>query len=144
MHDEYSDLLQLYVDGEINPLVAILLQEHLSSCPVCRRELNQFKLLEWELSHQPTVEVPDELAAYRRAALRSYLNATTAEQDGSVHVWRLQREILQHSCRFLEVHPFSRALNWTARRMVSGLGKTARSALKKRNPLLARLIPGPT
>ena len=141
LHETYRDLLQQYIDGEIDPLVKMLLEEHLSSCRTCRRELNQLKLLDWELKHQSAVELPVELAAYRMSAVKTHL-ATSTAQTPSVSVWRLQRQILHHSSSFLGLNPLNRTLSWAAKATLSKLGKVAGTALKKRNPLLARLIPG--
>ena len=144
MHEKYSDLLQQYVDREINPLEKMLLEEHLLSCRTCRQELNQLKLLDWELKHEPAIELPAELAVYRMAAIKTYFASTAAQQKSSVvrDLWSLQLQILYHTSSFMGYNPVNRTLNRTVKSTFSLLGKVAGATLKKRNPLLVRFIPG--
>lgn len=144
MHDKYSDLLQEYVDGRINPLEKILLEEHLPSCRLCRRELNQLKLLDWELKHQPAFEVPAELAARRMEAVNTYLAAVpTGQRDVTrKQLWQLQVQIVRHSTSFMSYNPVNRALNRSLKSTFSRVGRVAGAVLKKRNPTWARFIPG--
>ncbi len=144
MHKKYSDLLQQYIDREINPLEKMLLEEHLLSCRTCRQELNQLKLLDWELKHESAIEVPAELAAYRMAAIKTHFASATAQQKSTVvrDLWRLQLQILHHTSSFMGYSPVNRTLNRTVKSSFSLLGKVAGVTLKKRNPLLARFIPG--
>ncbi|MDO9533846.1 MAG: zf-HC2 domain-containing protein [Bacillota bacterium] len=144
MHERFSDLLQQYIDQEINPLEKMILEEHLLSCRTCRRELNQFKLLDWELKHQPAIELPAELAAYRMAALKTHFAANVPQRKSSVarDLGRVQLQILVHASSFLGYNPVNRTVSRTFKRSLSLLGKMAGASLKKRNPLLARFIPG--
>lgn len=147
MDNKYSDLLNQYIDGELGPLEKIILEEHLLSCPASRRELNQLKLLDWELKHQPAIELPAELAACRMTALKAHMAASTAgekRQKSSVtkDLWRMQLRILQNSSSFISINPVSRTLGRTVKGSFSLMGKAAGTALKKRKPLLGRFIPG--
>ena len=144
MHEKYTNLLQEYIDGTINPLEKIILEEHLLSCMECRRELNQLKLLDWELQHQPVIELPAELAKTRMAAVKTHLAVEKTGQQGSTgrELWRLQLQILHHTSSFMGYNPVNRVLNRTVKRSFSMLGKVAGTTIKKRNPLLARLVPG--
>ena len=144
MREKYNDLLQQYVDREINPLEKMLLEEHLLSCRPCRQELNQLKLLDWELKHEPAIQLPAELAAYRMAAIKTHFASATAQQKSSVvrDLWSLQLQIIHHSSSFLGYNPLIRTLNRTVKGSFLLLGKVAGATLKRRNPLLARLIPG--
>ena len=149
MDNKYSDLLHQYLDGELGPLEKIILEEHLLSCPAARRELNQLKLLDWELKHQPAIEVPAELAACRMTALKAHMAASTGivgekRQRSTVakDLWRMQFRILQNSSSFISINPVSRTLGRTVKGSFSLMGKAAGTALKKRKPLLGRFIPG--
>ncbi len=146
MHEKYSDLLQQYVDREIGPLEKILLDEHLLSCRACRQELNQLKLLDWELKHEPLIEVPAELAAYRMATIKNHFAQAPMQQrsSGVRDLWRLQLQIMYHTSSFIGINPVNRTVNRTVKRSISLLGKVASAAVKKKNPLLSRLIPGGT
>lgn len=144
MHEKYSVLIQQYVDREINPLEKMMLEEHLRSCRTCRRELNQLKLLDWELKHQPAVELPPELAAYRMAALENHFAAGEPQRKSSVarDLSRLQLRVFYHASSFIGYNPVNRTLGRMFKHSFSLLGKAAGASMKKRNPLLARIIPG--
>jgi len=145
MHDKYSDHLQSYLDGEIEPLEKILLEEHLSYCHTCRGELNQLKLLDWELKHPQEIEVPAELAIQRMELLKSQLSAITDEEEFKVKdVWRLQVHILKYASGFMISSPVNRTISRTLTSSLSLMGKAAGAGFKKRNPLLGRFIPGQT
>ena len=62
MQDKYRELLNDYLDDQLSSLEKMLVEEHITSCSACRRELNQLKLLDWELRHQPGIDLPPELA----------------------------------------------------------------------------------
>ncbi len=146
MHEKYSDLLQQYVDREINPLEKVLLEEHLLSCRTCRQELNQFKLLDWELTNQQAIELPEELVVYRMTALKNHFAKVPDPQRNSMarSFWRLQSQILFHTSSFIVCNPVSHTVNRTVKRSFSLLAKVAGATIKKKNPLLARFIPGGT
>ncbi len=144
LHEHYSALLQLYIDGEISPLETILIEEHLPSCRSCRIELNQLKLLDWDLNRQPTVEIPQELAEIRVMVVKNHLAAARAAQKefAAKDFWRLQVNIYQHTSSFIALNPVNRALKNAAGKTASFLGKAAVTGLKRRNPLFGRFIPG--
>jgi len=148
LHKKYSDLLQKYIDQEISPSEKVILEEHLLSCRMCRRELDQLKLLDWELKHEQSVEIPAELFVYRMAAIKTHLHeAETSEKKFMIKdMVTLQLQIISRSYSFLGYNPVNRTLNHTLKRSLKRslafLGKTAAVTLKKRNPLLDRIIPG--
>lgn len=144
MHEKYFDLLQQYIDGALEPLEKIILAEHLSDCHRCRRELNQLKLLDWDMRHEPVIEPPAELAAYRVAALKTHLAAEKAAQvnTASRERWSLQKQTVQYTFAFISFNPVNRSVNRAVKSTFSALGRAAGAGLKKRNPLLARFMPG--
>lgn len=144
MHEKYSDLLQQYIDNTLEPLEKIILAEHLSDCYRCRRELNQLKLLDWDMRHEPVIEPPAELAAYRMAALKTHLEAEKATQASiaTEERWSLQKQTVQYTFAFITFNPVNRSVNRAVRNTFSALGRAAGAGLKKRNPLLARFMPG--
>jgi hypothetical protein len=144
MHEKYSDLLQEYIDGTIEPLEKIILAEHLSDCRRCRLELNQLKLLDWDMKHEPVIEPPAELAAYRMAALQTHLKTEAAIQTNAEpgERWSLQKQTVQYTFAFISFNPVNRSVNRAVKNTFSALGKAAGAGLKKRNPLLARFMPG--
>ncbi len=144
MHDKYNILIQNFIDQEIEPLEKLMLEKHLFFCRRCRRELNQLKLLDWELKHQPAVELPPELTSCRMAALNNHFADGEPRRKSSPagDLGRMQLQIMFHAAMFIGFNPVNRILNRTLRRSFSLLGKAAAASLKKRNPLLARFIPG--
>jgi predicted anti-sigma-YlaC factor YlaD len=56
-------LLEEYVEGLSDPLEKILVEEHIKTCPCCRNEITELKLLSWELRNlaMQKVEYPEEL-----------------------------------------------------------------------------------
>lgn len=144
MHEKYSDLLQQYIDGTLEPLENIILAEHLSDCRRCRLELNQLKLLDWDMKHEPVIEPPAELAAHRMAALQAHLKAETAAQatTATKERWSLQKQTVQYTFAFISFNPVNRSVNRAVKSTFSALGRAAGAGLKKRNPLLARFMPG--
>ncbi len=144
MHDKYSELLQLYLDSEIEPLEKILLEEHLSYCHTCRKELNHLKMLDWELKHSQEIEVPAELSVLRMKALKKYLLTRPDQEKGFEvkDVWRLQVNIFKNASGFISKNPVNRTINRTLKGPILLAGKLAGAGLKKRNPVLGRFISG--
>lgn len=144
MYDKYRELLNDYLDDQLSPLEKMLVEEHISSCTACRQELNQLKLLDWELYHQPDIELPPELAGCRIAAVKDYMKAVESDRNNS---WardylELQLTIISKTSSFISLNPINRTVKRTVKGSVTVLGRAARAALKKRKPGLSRLITG--
>lgn len=144
MHEKFHDLLQQYIDEELEPLETIILEEHLATCKPCRKVLNQLKLLDWNLEHQPTVEPPPELETYRIAAVKAHLaGIKTAGQSAPLkEAWRFQQHILRHTFSFISYNPVNHSVTRSVKKPFYALARTAGNHFKKRNPLLSRFIPG--
>lgn len=144
MHDKIQDLLQQYIDGELEILEALIVEEHLTSCHSCRKILNQFKLMDWDLKHQPVVDPPPELINYRKAAIKTYL-ATVKNADKKEPVketWKMQKHIVQHTFSFISYNPVNRTVARSVKKTVSTLARAAGSGLRKRSPIISRFSPG--
>jgi anti-sigma factor RsiW len=144
MHEKFQDLLEQYIDGELEPVKALMLSEHLAGCRSCRQILNQLKLIDWDLKHQPVAEVPPELEVYRVAAVKAHLATLkiTRKSEPLKDTWRLQKQILQHSFGFVSYIPINRAISNSAKKGVTVLAGAAGRRLRKSSPLLSRIIPG--
>lgn len=144
MHDKFHYLLQQYIDGDLEPLETIVIEEHLSACQSCRRMLNQLKLMDWDLKHQPVVEPPPELEAHRQAAVKIHLsNVKAAESREPVkETWRLQKQILKHTFAFVSYNPVNQRVAGSAKKTFLVITRAAGKSLKKGNPILTKLIPG--
>ena len=144
MHKKFHDLLEQFIDGELEPVEALILNEHLTGCRSCRQMLNQLKLIDWDLRHQPVIEVPPELEVYRTAAVKAHLKNLKAAQksDPLKDTWRMQKQILQHTFGFVSYIPINRTISSSAKKGVAILAGAAGKRLRKRRPLLSRIIPG--
>lgn len=144
MHDKFNDLLHQYIDGDLDSLEALILEEHLADCQTCRRELNQLKLLDWDLQHQRVVELPAELAVMRAAAVKTCLADVRADQKSAplAKTWHLQQHVLQHTFSFISYNPVNHAVARSVKKTASVLGRAAGNSLRKRSPVLSRFILG--
>jgi anti-sigma factor RsiW len=145
VHDNFNDLLQQYIDRDLGALEAMILEEHLSDCQTCRRELNQLKLMDWDLQHQPVVELPSELAVMRAATVKTCLATVSAGKKSAplAKTRHFQQHVLQHTFSFISYNPVNRAVAHSVKKSVSFLGRAAGNHLRKRSPVLSRIIPGP-
>lgn len=64
-----QDLIQEYLEETIDPLEKIILLEHLKVCKSCRKELTELKLLYWEITDIPGVDIPSEAHIVRENVL---------------------------------------------------------------------------
>ena len=96
------------------------------------------------MKHEPVIEPPAELAAYRMAALQIHLADEKAAQEAAApkELWSLQKQTMQYTFAFINYNPVNRSVNRVVKKTFSTLGRAAGNGLKKRNPLLARFIPG--
>lgn len=70
------NLILEYVEGTVEPLEKIFVEEHLKVCRKCRKELNQFKLLYYELENlEEPKEVPEGLENVRNTVLDNIFDA---------------------------------------------------------------------
>lgn len=144
MHDQFHDLLQQYIDGELEMLEEMILEEHLATCLTCRKMLNGLKLMDWDLKHQPVVEPPPELIACRKVAIKTHLaDIRDARRKEAVKdTFRLQKHVLQHTFSFISYNPVNRTVARSVGKTVSTITRAAGSRLRKRNPLFSRFSPG--
>ncbi len=68
-------LLEDYVEGLLGDAEVAILEAHLSTCEVCRRELSHIKLLFWEMEsmRRETVPLPEALKEVEKAVLDEWL-----------------------------------------------------------------------
>ncbi|MFY9823289.1 MAG: zf-HC2 domain-containing protein, partial [Thermoanaerobaculia bacterium] len=59
--DNALDLLEPYVDGDLEPAVAERLRSHLASCPSCAAELALAERIQRELRALPQLDCPPEI-----------------------------------------------------------------------------------
>lgn len=68
-------LLYEFLDDVLDPADKLLVSNHLSACPHCRKKLAEIKLMFYELEHMDAVEIPEELSTIRLEAIASIRGA---------------------------------------------------------------------
>lgn len=111
---DYILLLQ-YVDGTIDPLEKLLLEEHIRTCNSCRRELNRLKILEWDLYHafHEDIAIPQEVTLIRyqvleklRSVQEDTIKDVTEENMTMKDIISLQASTINNSLKFISLIPF--------------------------------------
>lgn len=104
----HPELLQEYIDDELNEVETILLEEHLMNCSSCRRELNQLILVDWQLRRiNRSVEIPEaELSKRRQAALAECLEDNAMKDSGEIKdLYNVQISAFRKSVEFMQFLP---------------------------------------
>lgn len=75
-----TDIIQKYVEGTIDPLEKIFLEEHIKVCRSCKKELTELKLLFWELENinENEVEVPVEASVAMETVIDGIMASGTS------------------------------------------------------------------
>lgn len=135
-------LLQDLLDGVIDPVEKIFLEEHLKVCKECRKEMTALKLLFWDLDNKDNydVEIPQELDLIKDAVLRRSVGK--AQKNIAGMVIEQQRETLKISSKFLEYVPGvkegGKLLKEGARATPSVIRKASMHLVKGTKGLLAK------
>jgi anti-sigma factor RsiW len=103
-----TDILQEYIDDCLEDFEKLILQEHLKNCEMCRRELAQLKVLDWDLRHLP-IDIPQEFGRVRQASLHD-LEPPTISHQGIKGILALQRQIFAHSASFVHFMPSTKMI----------------------------------
>lgn len=128
-----TDLIQMYIDGTIEPLEKIFVEEHLKVCKKCRKDMTQFKLLYFELeSLEEIKEVPDELENVRDMVLDNIFD--TSHKYGIKDFMKQQKKALVLASEFVDYVPgrkvFEKGLKATGSIIGSATKKSAKYGLK--------------
>ncbi len=85
------DMLQAYLDRELEPQLIEKLTSHLTECRECRRELSQLKLMWLELAQEEEIDLPPELPFLRQQAI-SAGRVLSQMPDEEFSYWRTQKQ----------------------------------------------------
>ncbi|MFO7952461.1 MAG: hypothetical protein R6U91_06625 [Bacillota bacterium] len=101
------------------------------------------KLIDWDLKPQPVIEASLTLEFYRITALEAHLADTVVVEKESPFnkTWGLPQHILQHTFSFISYNPVNRTVTSSTKRTVSFLTRKVVTRIRKRSPLITRLIP---
>jgi anti-sigma factor RsiW len=85
------ELLQAYLDGELEEETARELGEHLAGCRSCRRELSRLKLLWLELGEEEETPLPPEWPYLRQQVVAAAMAAHRQPPERGLGFWETQR-----------------------------------------------------
>ncbi len=135
-------LLQDLLEGTIDPVERLFVEEHLKLCRECRRELTELKLLFWDLNDKSNydISVPEELDQIKDLILEKAAGKTA--KSTTEIIYDIQRQNLRASGMFLDYVPGLKTSNMLVKegvkaapsamlRMSKGLIKGTRFFLAK-------------
>lgn len=120
-------LLQDLLEGIIDPVEKLFVEEHLKTCKECRKELTELKLLFWDLNDKANydISIPEELDQMKDSILESV--AGKGSKSTTKIIFDIQRQNVRASGMFLDYVPGVKASN----KLVKEGMKAAPSALRK-------------
>lgn len=119
-----TELLQTFLDGELESTEAEAVRRHLGCCPACRQELSRLRLLWLELEKEENAEVPFELPFIRQQIIAGAREAIKEnEESPGVSYWEAQKLAWQPVLTGVVQIPGPRQLSRLAR--VTGRGLPA-------------------
>jgi len=132
-----DELIQLYVEGDLERAAAMIVEEHLRTCQSCRRLAAQYKELFWDLTHSSGLEDESPIDA---AALAAQLCAEAQKDEEP-------RAGGHPALLWLAANPaFARpaeAARQAGQATLSGLARAGRSGLQGLGRYIGRRILGP-
>jgi len=108
MCDLNKELLQEYMDRELNILETQLLEEHLKTCPECRRELNQLKILDWDYRFHDHIDIPYQQLDYLRQNTLDHCFSElefSQENNSLADVYRIQTSSMKLAVNYMQFLP---------------------------------------
>lgn len=99
------DLLQDYLDGAIEPLEKLVLDEHLKVCRECRKMLTELKLLFWELEDLDQLEIPPEVSLIHEKVEKTLGQKVESENFNMGDLLNIQKNILDAQGKFIAYIP---------------------------------------
>jgi len=135
-------LLQDLLEGIIDPLEKLFVEEHLKTCKECRKELTELKLLFWDLTDKSNYEIdfPAELDYIKDSILEKAAGQTA--KTATEIVIDIQLQNVRASGKFLDYVPGVKASNKLVKEGVKvaplAIGKLSKGLLKGTKFLLAQ------
>lgn len=122
-------LLQDLLEGMIDPIEKLFVEEHLKSCKKCRKELAELKLLFWDLNDKTNydINIPVELDQIKDSLLQEF--AVKPTKNTTEIVLDVQRKNARAAGMFLGYVPGVKASNELVRKVSKALVKGTRFLL---------------
>lgn len=128
-HDE---LIQLYVDGALDPTERALVSAHMSQCEACRAKAMLYKGLCWDLEHPEPEPVPEALQAVSDRVMAKWEEAQARS--------RAKARWQELPAMWAAANPALGAVSGTVNAAASQMGKAAAPAGKALLKRLTRLL----
>ncbi|MFZ5986814.1 MAG: anti-sigma factor family protein [Bacillota bacterium] len=126
-----TDLIQEYLEGSIDPIEKIFLEEHLKVCKKCRAELTHLKLLfyEFESIKDIEMEVPTEVETVRAKVLSDLFDKDESGYGVKEFV-KQQKEAINLAAGFLNFIPGKSIVKNGLKGANSLVGSASRKGIK--------------
>lgn len=85
------DLIQGFLDGELDAAAEKELMAHLAGCTACRQEFSRLKLLWLELECLEEIEAPDVLPYLRRQTITTAMRQKQKSDEKKLSFWESQK-----------------------------------------------------
>lgn len=137
-----KDLLQDLLEGVIEPIEKLFVEEHLKSCQECRKELTELKLLFWDLNDKSNyeIELPAELDQIKDSLLKQTIGK--ASESTVTALINIQRNNIRTAGKFLDYVPGATASNNLVKESLkatpSVIKKVSKGLIKSTKLLLAK------
>ena len=95
------ELIQAFLDGELEEAGAKELMAHLAGCPACRREFSRYKLLWLELAGPEETEVPEVLPYLRQQAITAARRQRQKAGEKRLSFWDSQKLVYKYTLAYL-------------------------------------------
>ncbi|NLI91468.1 MAG: hypothetical protein GX434_04470 [Peptococcaceae bacterium] len=134
-------LLQDLLEGIIDPVEKLFVEEHVKSCKKCRKELAELKLLFWDLNDRSNYDLsfPAELDQIKGALLEEF--AEKPGKNTTEIIFDIQRQTARSAGMFLDYVPGVKESNELVKKGLRGapstIGKVSKALVKGTRFLLA-------
>ena len=125
-------LLHDYLEGTIDDLDRIFVDEHIKVCKKCKKELTMLKLLFWELNEIDTdeIELPAEMESIREKAIDNIM--VDDNSNFSVRkILEFQKKSLENSSIYMNFLPGKKFLKKSIKKSSSLIYNASGKAIKK-------------
>jgi len=125
-------LLHDYLEGTIDDLDRIFVEEHIKVCKKCKRELTMLKLLFWELNeiNDDEIALPIELELIREKTIDNILDGVD-EDFGIKKLLELQKKHMENSSIYINFIPGNKLLRKGIKNTSSFIYNASGKAIKK-------------
>lgn len=123
------ELIQGFLDGELDVAEEKELMAHLAGCASCRREYSRLKLLWLELACPEEVEAPAVLPYLRRQAITAAMGQRQKSEQKKLSFWESQKMALNPLKYTMAYLPGAGQLRGAAVTVVRGLPELLANSL---------------